>query len=125
MADIHYQLAAARTHLADIFPEGLTADGVRDALEPVFGQGKTISVATIGPKLRLYERQGQLTKAYFIGKNGRKQVKFFYNPKYHQTRGGSMAHADFLRDQKRDEEMFASIPPEVQEAAAIHRELMK
>lgn len=124
MADIHYQLSAARTHLAEIFPEGLTADGVHDALEPIFGQGKTISVATIGPKLRLYERQGQLTKAYFIGKNGRKQVKFFYNPEYHQQEK-AIAHADFLRDQARDEEMLAAIPPEVMEAAAIHKEMMK
>lgn len=83
MSNMDAQLKTARTHLAEVYPEGLTADGVHDMLATIYT--KPISVSTIGPKLRSYARRGELTREYFIGDNNRRQVRFAYNPEYHQV----------------------------------------
>lgn len=100
MSSIDAQLKTARTHLAEIYPEGLTADGVHDMLATIYP--KPISVSTIGPKLRLYSRRGELSREYFIGDNNRRQVRFVYNPENHRVEK-QIALADFLCDQAKEE----------------------
>lgn len=111
MANTDAQLRTAREHLAEVYPEGLTADAVHDYLETIYNP--PISVSTIGPKLRLYSRRGELTRDYFIGDNNRRQVRFIYNPEYHQVEK-QIAHADFLCDQAKDEALLEN-----------HKEIMK
>lgn len=111
MSNMDAQLKTAREHLAEVSPEGLTADGVHDMLATIYT--KPISVSTIGPKLRLYSRRRELNREYFIGDNNRRQVRFAYNPEYHQTEK-QIAHADFLCDQAKDEALLAENHKEIQ-----------
>lgn len=115
MANMDAQLKTAREHLAEVYPEGLTADAVHDYLATIYTTpAKPISVSTIGPKLRSYARRGELTRDYFIGENNRRQVRFIYNPAYHQVEKQA-AHADFLCDQAKDEVLLTE----------NHKEIMK
>ena len=110
MSSLDAQLKTARTHLAEIYPEGLTADAVHDYLETIYNP--PISVSTIGPKLRLYSRRGELSREYFIGDNNRRQVRFSYNPEYHQIEKQA-AHADFLCAQAKDEVLLTENHKEI------------
>ena len=110
MANTDAQLRTAREHLAEVYPEGLTADAVHDYLETIYNP--PISVSTIGPKLRSYARRGELTRDYFIGDNNRRQVRFIYSPAYHQVEKQA-AHADFLCDQVKDEVLLTENNKEI------------
>ena len=103
MSNMDAQLKTAREYLAGVYPKGLTADAVHDYLETIYNP--PISVSTIGPKLRMYSRRGELSRDYFVGDNNRRQVRFIYNPEYHQVEKQA-EQADFLCDQKRDEYML-------------------
>ena len=67
------QLDAARLHIFKNFPRFFTGDRLIDELR------LTISMNTLGPKLRKYERQGLLHKDYYINDKGRRIVHYQWN----------------------------------------------
>ena len=106
MNAITTQLDKARKFLVDSYPNGYTADRIKDQLN------LTISVSTLAPKLRMYSRKGWLRREYFVGGNNRKQVLFSCGWEYYQQSKDQAevdrhaANIDRMCDEARDAGVF-------------------
>jgi hypothetical protein len=117
MADRISELRTAKTFLAEEYPAAYTPERVIELLN-LKQKG-----ATLARKFRDAVRTGELAVSYYRNENNEEIAQYAYNPEYHQTEK-QIAHADFLRDQARDEGMLSATSPEVQAAAQIHKEMM-
>ena len=118
MADRISDVRTAKTYLAEEYPTAMTPDRVKELL------GLKTSAATLGRKFRDAAKSGELVRSYYRNERNEEIAQYAYNPEYHQLQM-TIAHADFLRDQARDEGMLSATSPEVQDAVRIHGEMMK
>lgn len=118
MADRISELRAAKTFLAEAYPEAFTPERVVETL------GLKQKGATLARKFRDAVRAGELVVAYYRNERNEEIATYAYNPAYHQTERRT-SRADFLVDQAKEEGTLTASSPEVHTAAQIHGEMMK